>query len=239
MPMTNRPVFTHDRPLPGWEAAPVITAEQMSRFLYQSVGFDNARKIAKLINGDTCRHWQPGKRQLMLASRPTPAPAKPALPPEYVPTDEDRSGWGPGDVVVCRSKYLPGKGKTTALYGEVGREYVIAGRFHSDLRFTDGGHGDPRRFDLVRKAAPKYKVRDGEVTEGDTVYWLAKDGPDKITIGAPGTGWDGNEHNLKSAPWCYQKAEPRIITEFGRRPKARFAYLDTDYDIKRECSGAL
>lgn len=45
-----RPNFNHTSPIPGYQDAPIITAEQMSRFLYSGISSGAAGRIAKEIN---------------------------------------------------------------------------------------------------------------------------------------------------------------------------------------------
>jgi hypothetical protein len=47
----TKPKFDIWSPLPGSENAPVITAEQMSNFLYNHIGNEASKKIADAING--------------------------------------------------------------------------------------------------------------------------------------------------------------------------------------------
>lgn len=46
----TKPVFDAYTPLPGSENAPIITAEQMSRFLYSDIGAGYGKKIANILN---------------------------------------------------------------------------------------------------------------------------------------------------------------------------------------------
>ena len=47
----TKPQFDAFAPLPGSDDAPVITAEQMSRFLYNHIGGADSKKIAAILNG--------------------------------------------------------------------------------------------------------------------------------------------------------------------------------------------
>ena len=49
----TKPKFDVFSPLPGYNDAPIITAEQMSRFLYSGIGSGFAKEIARLINDDS------------------------------------------------------------------------------------------------------------------------------------------------------------------------------------------
>ena len=47
----TKPKFDVWNPLPGSDDAPIITAEQMSRFLYSHIGSGDGKKIAEVLNG--------------------------------------------------------------------------------------------------------------------------------------------------------------------------------------------
>lgn len=47
----TKPKFDVHSPLPGSDDAPIITAEQMSRFLYSHIGSGDGKKIAEVLNG--------------------------------------------------------------------------------------------------------------------------------------------------------------------------------------------
>jgi len=163
-----RPIFDSTKPIPGYQDAPPITAEQMSRFLYSGIGSGAAERIAKELN-EAGEAWG-GPEWLQTTYVEPPKP--------YVAPVEDRTNWGKGDVVRCLSRTLPGGDYEH--YGVVGQEYTISEPLRdngvSDVAFEGGGSGARERFTLVSKAKPtrlpiERPVRLADVEAGDILLY--------------------------------------------------------------------
>ena len=68
----TKPVFNVDEPVTGYKDAPVITAEQMSRFLYCHIGRATALRIAAELNGGNLADYYGALQTTYVAPEPVP-----------------------------------------------------------------------------------------------------------------------------------------------------------------------
>lgn len=199
------------RPLCRWGDQPKLTAAQVEALLGNCSPY-SLGQAAKGYYADLLKEWNG-----VGAIEDMPEPPAPLFLPIDRPVRV--ADLEPGDVLrFCYSEAAVKRdGKAHGGYAVLGSEVVfkraapargalVYSCVNGDGREVPDQHCSADMLSFVRR--PGFaKVRDGYVKNGDTVWWLGSQGPQRGVVGD--AYWEAsNRANITECPWAYQKAEP-------------------------------
>lgn len=146
--------------------------------------------------------------------------------PVYLKDQAQYEGWFEGPIMVLRDYAEENPGAPRVFRDDKKRVFTDKGVWFVASDLT---HEEPK------PAVKTYKVRDGEAKAGDTVWWLACDGPKQVTLTndrANGT----HEDNVQMFPRVYQLAEPDYdyVNVAGYGKVKAYHYMQAPYNGSSE-----